>query len=93
MPGSEIALPFRKTVSAEARAEFQSRWAISAPSGVNQAMSDSSSWVPCTGRPWKKRRLRRTGWSLRSHTIARVNSRRSWPSSGHATHASSLSWQ
>ncbi len=42
-PGSEIALPLRNTVSADACARSQSRWAISLPCGVNQAMSDRSS--------------------------------------------------
>ncbi len=101
-PGSEMALPLRKTVSAPACADSQSCWVISAPSGVNHAMSESSSWVPSTGRPWKKRRRRNTGWSRRSHTIDRVNSRIRRASSsdsssslpdGQLTQASSLSWQ
>lgn len=95
-PGSEMAWPLRNTVSAEARAESQSCWVISAPSGVNQAMSDSSSWVPSTGRPWKKRRRRKTGCRLRSRAIARRNSSSSpagSPGSGQRTQDSSLSWQ
>ncbi len=59
-------------------------------------MSDSSSSVPSTGRPWKNRRRRNTGWSRRSHTIRRVNSSREGaglPGSGQLTHDSGLSWQ
>ncbi len=97
VPGSEIAFPLRKTVSAWACAACQSREVISSPSGVNQAMSVSSSWVPSTGRPWKKRRRRKTGCSRRSRTIARVKrssvASASLFSLGHRTQDTSLSWQ
>lgn len=95
-PGSEIASPLRNTVSARACCACQSRARISSPCGVNQAMSESSSCVPSTGRPWKNRRRRNTGWSRRSQTIRRVNSRSvgaGLPGSGQVTHDSSLSWQ
>lgn len=86
-------MPLRNTDSADACARSQSRGAIAVPAGVNQAMSDSSPCVPSTGRPWKKRRRRKTGCSLRSRTSARVKSSSSLPPSGHWTQASSLSWQ
>ncbi len=91
-PGSVIALPLRKTVSDLACAACQSRCRISSPSAVNQAMSDSSSWVPSMGRPWKKRRRRKTGWSRRSHTICRTKASISRSSSRTAA-CSCCSWR
>jgi hypothetical protein len=45
---------------------------IGTPAGVSHAMS--SRLVPRTGRPWKNRRQRNTGWSWRSRMSRAVNS-------------------
>jgi hypothetical protein len=89
--GSGSASPFRKTPSDLAKPACQSSSVISAPSGRNHEMSDSS--PPKMGSPSKNRRRQKTGCWFRKPTRSAQKARKSRSGCSQSSQESSLSWQ